>query len=102
MSTKEQFINQMDPLERSCFNTMVTLGLNDIMRDDWEDLPRSESRAAHYDRLDRIIGNTSISQLTHVARGSSKIVTKLEVANPSGSHYDRAYLKTLRAFEEEG
>jgi cysteine synthase len=102
MSTKEQFIDQMDPLVRSCFDTMVTLGLNDIVRDDWEDLPRSESRAAHYDRLERIVGNTPISQLTHIARGSSKILTKLEVANPSGSHYDRAYLKTLRRFEEEG
>jgi len=102
MSTKEQFIEQMDPLEKSCLDTIALLGLNDIARSDWDNLPRSESRAAHYDRLERIVGNTPISQLTHVARGISKILTKLEVTNPSGSHYDRAYLKTLRNFEEKG
>jgi cysteine synthase len=63
---------------------------------DWETLSRSEK----YDRLESRTGDTPIKTL--LAREQGTIFTKYELANMSNSHYDRAFLKTLRNFEAEG
>lgn len=62
----------------------------------WWQLPRGEQ----FSRLQEVIGNTPIER---IELGNGQFVhTKRECDNPSGSHYDRAYLETIKHFEEIG
>lgn len=104
---EEQFTNDITPPEHRLLSlgTLLSSPTNrmDIaIGDDWFDwkqgkIPRSEK----YDRIEAVIGDTPIRQVTDLGNDSSgRILTKFESANPSGSHYDRAFLKTLRYLEE--
>ncbi len=66
----------------------------------WYSLPRTEK----YERLSEHIGNTPVDTITIEldAETKSTVNVKSEYENLSGSHYDRAYLETLRHFEEIG
>lgn len=69
-----------------------------ITSGNWFLVPRSEK----YDLLESRIGNTPIVRPPGLSELENNVRTKLEWLNPSGSHYDRAYLSMLREFEEEG
>lgn len=56
------------------------------------------SRAEKYEFLRRKIGSTPIEQ---TELDGSIVISKLEYKNPSGSHYDRAYLETLELLESQ-
>ena len=61
------------------------------------DLERN--REELFDALERIIGNTSVQNIA-LPHGIVKI--KQEFNNPSGSHYDRVWLATIRELEHTG
>lgn len=56
-------------------------------------------REEKYSELHQFLGNTPIDTIDEI---SPSIFSKLEYANPSGSHYDRAYLLTIKTLEEQG
>lgn len=62
----------------------------------WWDLPRPEI----FQRLHSVVGSTPIDSVLLDESGIVSI--KLEYENPSGSHYDRAYLDTIEHFESIG
>jgi S-sulfo-L-cysteine synthase (O-acetyl-L-serine-dependent) len=59
-----------------------------------------ELRQQQYDRLESMIGNTPLVGIN--TSRSSLILVKYESQNPTESHYDRVYIKTLRKLEEQG
>ena len=68
---------------------------------DWYNLPRADQ----FERLDNIIGNTPLVSIELTSASDAgdnhpNIYSKQERLNPSGSHYDRAFLATIRNFEE--
>ena len=61
---------------------------------------------AKLDPLDRIaaqVGHTPICEISHIPiPNGNRIFAKEEWKNPTGSHYDRIYLRLFRALEQEG
>lgn len=57
-------------------------------------------RADLYRLVESYVGNTSVVKLPDF--GDAPIYQKQEFLNPSGSHYDRAYLPTIHDLEESG
>ncbi len=96
MFAKQALIENMSPIETSCIDMTISLGLAGVGTHDWNELTRSEK----YDRLEGLVGDTAIVPVANLR--SARVFTKLETENPSGSHYDRAFVATLRNFEEEG
>lgn len=94
--SKQELIDQLTPVEASCVDITMALGIDGIGTKDWHSLPRQ----AKYDRLRQVIGQTPVTPVT--LPGDITVTTKQEYWNPSGSHYDRAFLDTLQAFETEG
>lgn len=72
------------------------LGQYGIGTADWKPLPRSKK----FDLLETAIGGTPLSKV-HL-QGGTCVHTKEEFSNPSGSHYDRVYLETIRHLESIG
>lgn len=65
------------------------------------ELKTPEDRTEQYKRLEYMIGHTPLL-LVHEEPNGSTVLAKVESHNPSESHYDRAYLATLRRLEEDG
>jgi threonine synthase len=61
----------------------------------WDSLSRTDK----YELLETRVGSTPSSE---VKVDDQTITVKEEFRNPSGSHYDRAYIYTLRRLETEG
>jgi cysteine synthase len=59
-----------------------------------------QDRLAQYERISATIGNTPLRVVSEV--GNGRFVSKEEWRNPSGCHYDRAYLPTLAVLEGDG
>lgn len=59
-----------------------------------------QARSQQYDRLESMIGNTPLVGVE--APNNGLILVKYESQNPTESHYDRVYIKTLRTLEEQG
>jgi cysteine synthase A len=85
-----------DPLEASCFGIEDRLRLVGIGDDTWYQLPRKQQ----YEKLADVIGNTRLQTVAEITSGT--VLAKRECDNPSGSHYDRAYLATLQELEAGG
>lgn len=63
---------------------------------DWSKVDRSERKA----RLNWYVGNTPIEGF--YLGGRNDVMVKQEYKNPSGSHYDRVYLRTIQELENSG
>jgi cysteine synthase len=59
-------------------------------------LPREE----RFRKIAEVIGHTPVFAVPELSDGS--VMQKYELFNPSGSHYDRAYLPTVQYLENEG
>lgn len=59
-----------------------------------------EDRAAQYDNLERMVGNTPLIDMS--MPNGNRIWIKVESENPTESHYDRASLTVLRKLEQDG
>ncbi|MDP4007832.1 MAG: pyridoxal-phosphate dependent enzyme [Candidatus Peregrinibacteria bacterium] len=60
-------------------------------------------RGVIYERLEAIIGKTRLHIISHDDKEfSGDLLVKDETDNPTESHYDRCYIKLLRALEEGG
>lgn len=64
-------------------------------------LTTPKERQDQYERLDQMIGHTPLLRVHNDPNGSV-VLAKVESHNPSESHYDRAYLATLRRLEDDG
>ena len=58
-----------------------------------------DDRTNIYEVLEEQVGNTGYDK---ISLDGVKIVSKREFDNPSGSHYDRTYVRTIRQLEEAG
>lgn len=94
-SPTERPAESMDALDASCRAIEERLTAAGIGGDGWDALPRHDK----YDRLSALVGDTRLGHLPGI---DDRILTKFELDNPSGSHYDRTFLETLRSFENEG
>jgi cysteine synthase A len=67
-------------------------------------MPRiSDERKAIYERIEGKVGNTPLYQIKNIeVPNGCKIFCKEEYRNPTGSHYDRFWVKFLRHCEEQG
>lgn len=84
------------PIEQDCFDKIEFLQRNGIGTKDWYELPRD----VQFNRLHWVVGNTPLED-TVLPNGITSFL-KLELDNPSGSHYDRAYLNTIEHLESIG
>lgn len=82
------------PIAEWCQQVEQSLGSANIGSGDWDTIDRAEQ----YQRLEAIVGNTALLPVPEL----SGIWAKQEYTNPSGSHYDRVSLPTLRLLEEQG
>ena len=64
-----------------------------------DQLSSPEKREEQYRRLELMIGNTPLLGLNSE---HGLILAKVESQNPSESHYDRAYIATLKRLENDG
>jgi cysteine synthase A len=83
-------------IEQSCVDVLNRLSQSGIGNNSWFSLPRSQK----YEKLNQVIGNTPLETIPQITDGI--VLAKQERDNPSGSHYDRAYLATLEYLEESG
>jgi len=77
-------------------NRLLELEKLGIGAADWWNLSRNEQLA----RLKIVIGHTDMEKVT--LPSGQQILVKKESDNPSGSHYDRVYLKTIEHLETIG
>ncbi|HUD44130.1 MAG TPA: pyridoxal-phosphate dependent enzyme [Patescibacteria group bacterium] len=65
-----------------------------------DQLVNTSIRQQQYDRLESMIGHTPLLRI--YGPKNTLLLAKDESQNPTGSHYDRVYVPTLRRLEEEG
>jgi len=63
-------------------------------------MPLPPGRRKLYDQLQRSIGNTPLGRIDEIpVPNGNRIFFKEEYRNPTGSHYDRQFVRLLRALE---
>ena len=87
--------NPSEAIIASCDTSIAYLTEHGIGDAEWYTLPRE----VQYDKWHAIIGNTPLEK---IQLAGAEVYAKSEFNNPSGSHYDRAYLATLRTLELRG
>lgn len=80
----------------ACTDTLSKLAAQNVGTPEWYKLPREEQ----YSKLQSLVGQTPLETIT--LTDGVTVLVKHELDNPSGSHYDRAYLLTLQKLEAEG
>jgi cysteine synthase len=84
------------PAQAGCEAIHARLTSAGVMHEVWQALPRTEQ----FSQLETMIGDTPLVVIPEI--GNGMIASKLEYRNLSGSHYDRAYLTTIRYLESRG
>ena len=84
------------PIQLDCEKKLTKLKHSGIGDEHWNRLQREEKFAY----LHEAVGNTPLEEV--ILPNGAVIRVKQELDNPSGSHYDRAYLETIEKFEKDG
>lgn len=86
----------LTPVEDDCEQRLARLAELQIGSGNWPELSRTDK----FGRLSSAIGHTPMESVE--LSPSLRVLAKQEFANPSGSHYDRAYLATIAWLETNG